>query len=130
MDSLATIEDYAARYGEPGDADRAAILLGDATALLLSAYEAAYGVDYEPGAHLDFDRGASAVCCQLVHRVLTAPAAMMGATQYSQGAGGYSASVTYGSALGELYMGKSDLKRLGLDGQALRAIHPREGGGD
>ena len=69
------------------------------------------------------------MCCLLVNRVLSAPAAMAGAPQYSQGAGGYPASVTYGSALGEMYLGKSDLRRLGLTGQALGALTPLERGG-
>ena len=51
-----------------------------------------------------------------------------GATQYSQGAGGYTASVTYGSALGEMYLGKTDLKRLGLNAQVRRVLHPLERG--
>ena len=72
---------------------------------------------------------ALAVCCLLVNRVLSAPAAMAGATQYSQGAGGYTTSVTYGSALGEMYLGKRDLRRLGLTGQALGALTPLERGG-
>ena len=62
----------------------------------------------------------------VVNRVLTAPAAFAGATQLSQGAGGYTASVSYGSALGEMYLGKSDLKRLGLDVQRMRVLTPIE----
>lgn len=95
---------------------------------MLSAYEDRIG-EYIEGACPAFDRAAPAVCCLLVNRVLSAPSAMAGATQYSQGAGGYTASVTYGSALGEMYLGKSDLRRLGLTGQALGALTPFERGG-
>lgn len=123
MAAFATVEDYAGRYGEPADATRTGLLLGDASDLMLAAYEDRLG-QYEEGACPAFDRAASAVCCLLVNRVLAAPAAMAGATQYSQGAGGYTASVTYGSALGEMYLGKSDLKRLGLAGQCLCSLSP------
>ena len=124
---FATVDDYAARYGEPADRERTGLLLGDASAALLSAFEAVNG-DYAEGKLPAFDRSAKAVCCLLVNRVLSAPAAMLGATQYSQGAGGYQASVTYGSARGEMYLGKSDLKRLGLDAQVMRALRPVERG--
>ncbi|WP_368133200.1 Gp19/Gp15/Gp42 family protein [Collinsella bouchesdurhonensis] len=128
MEALASVEDYTARYGEPADSGRATALLDDASALLLSAYEGFWGEDYAEGAHAAFDRSACAVCCMVVNRVLSAPAAMLGATQYSQGAGGYTASVSYGSALGEMYLGKSDLKRLGLDVQRMRVLTPIERG--
>ena len=82
--------------------------------------------DYERGKVAAFDRSAAAVCCLVVNRVLSAPAALAGAMQYSQGAGGYTASVSYGSALGEMYLGKSDLKRRGLAGQAVGALTPLE----
>ena len=128
MTAFATMEDYTARYGKPADSGRATALLDDASALLLSAYEGFWGEDYVAGEHAAFDRAAPAVCCLLVNRVLSAPAAMAGATQYSQGAGGYTASVTYGSALGEMYLGKADLKRLGLDVQSMRVLTPYERG--
>lgn len=121
--ALATIEDYAARYGEPGDSDRTALLLEDASNLMLSAFEDALG-EYAEGACTAFDRNAAAVCCLVVNRVLTAPASLAGATQYSQGAGGYTASVTYGSALGEMYLGRTELKRLGLLTQSLGSLSP------
>lgn len=127
--ALATVDDYAKRYGEPGDRERAALLLEDASNLMLSAFEDACG-DYAEGKRPAFDRSAAAVCCLVVNRVLTAPAALAGATQYSQGAGTYTASVTYGSALGEMYLGRSDLKRLGLLSQSLSSLSPIDGAGE
>ncbi len=121
--AYATVKDYEKRYGEPGDPARCSALLDDASDLMLAAYEERVGA-YEEGCVPAFDRSAEAVCCLLVNRVLAAPSSMVGATQYSQGAGGYTASVTYGSALGEMYLGKSDLKRLGLVGQSLSALSP------
>lgn len=127
MEPFATVDDYRARYGEPGDAGRCSVLLGDASAYLLSEFEAVYGT-YEEGACPAFDRNVGAVTCLLVNRVLSSPAAMSGATQYSQGAGGYSASVTFGSALGEMYLGKTQRAMLGLDVQTRRSLHPCERG--
>ena len=124
MDALATVEDYATRYGEPADRGRAAALLGDASALILSAYESHHGEPYAAGAHPAFDRAAAAVCCLLVNRVLATPAPYTGATQMSQGAGTYTASISFGNGLGEMYLGKADMARLGLDGQAIRFLHP------
>ena len=121
MEPLATIEDYRARYGDLTDEARAATLLSDASDLLMSAYESNVG-DYERGKVAAFDRSAAAVCCLVVNRVLSAPAALAGAMQYSQGAGGYTASVSYGSALGEMYLGKTELKRLGLLDQRIGAL--------
>ena len=127
--AFATVEEYAARYGEPGDGERTALLLEDASNLMLSAYEDALG-EYAEGACAAFDRNAAAVCCLVVNRVLTAPAALAGATQYSQGAGVYTASVTYGSALGEMYLGRTELKRLGLLTQSLGALSPLDHAGE
>ena len=121
---LATPEDYTARYGEVTDPARLQALLSDATSVLLSAYEARWGEGYAPGVHQAFDRSAAAVCCLLANRVLSAPQMLTGATQYSQTAGGYNASVTYGSAMGEMYLGKTDLKRLGLYGSTIRELRP------
>lgn len=126
---FATVGDYSARYGAPGDERRLEVLLGDASACMISAFEEVYG-PYGEGVCAAFDRNAAAVCCLLVNRVLKAPAAMAGATQYSQGAGGYSASVTFGSALGEMYLGKSVREMLGLNAQAVRALHPAERGAE
>lgn len=125
---FATVDDYSARYGEPGDEKRLQVLLADASAYMLSAFEEVYG-PYEEGVCTAFDRNAGAVCCLLVNRVLNAPAAMAGATQYSQGAGGYTASVTFGSALGEMYLGKSVREMLGLNAQVMRSLHPSFGEG-
>ena len=128
MEMFATAEDYAARYGVAAGEARLNALLSDASALLLSEYEAAYGVPYERGQSDAFDRAAPAVACMLVNRVLNTPANMAGATQLSQGAGSITASVTYGSALGEMYVGKTARRLLGLDGSVRRVLRPIERG--
>lgn len=129
MDSakaFATVNDYAARYGNSAEAARVEVLLGDAASMLMSAYEDFFCAPYAKGAHAAFDRSACAVSCAMVNRVLSAPAAMAGATQFSQGAGGYTASVSYGSGAGDMYLGKSEMKRLGLTAQRMSAMHPVE----
>lgn len=125
---FATAEDYKSRYGDVPDEERLGVLLSDATAMLLSEYEAAYGLPYEKGQSDAFDRAAPTVACMLVNRVLNTPANMAGATQLSQGAGSITASVTYGSALGEMYVGKTARRLLGLDGSVRRVLRPVERG--
>ena len=124
---LASTSDYADRYGAVEDEKRLGVLLDDASALLLSSYERFHGEAYEAGRHEDFDRSAAAVCCLVVNRVLNIPDEFSGATSLSQGGGGYSASVSFGSSLGEMYLGKSDLKRLGLVGQSMGVLKPMDG---
>lgn len=121
---FASVEDYAARYGPPPDEARVTVLLGDASDMLLAAYEGRYGEARRPGAHPAFDRAAESVCCAMVRRAVRVPEGYAGATQMSQGGGGYTASVSFGGALGDLYLGKSELKRLGLDGALMRSIRP------
>ena len=128
MERFATAEDYVSRYGAVPDERRLDALLSDATAMLLSEYEAAYGRPYEEGVSAAFDRAAPAVACMLVNRVLNTPANMTGATQMSQGAGSITASVTYGTALGEMYVGKTARRLLGLDGSIRRVLRPLERG--
>lgn len=123
--AFATVEQYAKRYGQPGDAERCSVLLQDASNQMLSEFEAVYGT-YEKGVCQAFDRNAEAVCCMLVNRVLKAPEAFAGATQYSQGVGGYTASITFGSAMGEMYLGKTVRVTLGLDAQVRRSMTPIE----
>jgi hypothetical protein len=123
MEIFATAEDYTARYGAAADEARLNALLSDASAMLLSEYEAAYGLPYEKGQSAAFDRAAPAVACMLVNRVLNTPANMAG-----QGAGSITASVTYGSALGEMYVGKTARRLLGLDGSVRRVLRPIERG--
>lgn len=123
-ESFASVEDYASRYGASSDAGRASVLLGDASDMLLAAYEGRFGSNYAEGRCPAFDRGAAAVCCAMVQRAIHVPDGYAGATQMSQGGGGYTASVSFGGALGDLYISKSELKRLGLDGALMRSIRP------
>ncbi len=119
--AYATIDDYAARYGAPESEERAEALLGDASACIDAAYFARYREEHAPGAHPVFDANACAVCCAIVARMLV-PTDMFGVSQYSQTAGSYTASTTFSNPTGDMYMSKSDLRRLGLAGGRVRTI--------
>ena len=124
-----TREGYAARYGTPPDPERVSALLSDACDMLLSAYEGRWGC-YVEGAHQAFDRGYKAVACAVVSRAVNVPDCFAGATQYSQTAGAYNASVTFANPTSDLWLGKSDLKRLGLAGTRIGSIAPMIGDED
>ena len=123
------IDEYAARYGTPSDPKRVSALLSDACDMLLAAYEGRWGC-YVAGAHQAFDRGYKAVACSVVSRAVSVPDAFAGATQYSQTAGSYNASVTFANPTADLWLGKSDLKRLGLAGTRIGSIAPMIGDED
>lgn len=124
-----TAGDYADRYGAPSDPNRVAVLLEDASDMLMGAYERRWGA-YVQGAHTAFDRGFAAVACSIVSRAVNVPDGFQGATQYSQTAGSYNASVTFANPTAELWLGKSDMKRLGLAGARIFSIAPMVGGDD
>lgn len=124
-----TLEEYAARYGTPPDPERVSALLSDACDMLLTAYEGRWG-GYVEGAHPAFDRGYKAVACSVVSRAVSVPDCFAGATQYSQTAGSYNASVTFANPTADLWLGKSDLRRLGLAGTRIGTIAPMIGDED
>lgn len=88
---LATLEEYAALYGEPQDAARVGALLARA-----SAYLAAFMPGYEPGVSEVMDTNVSTVCCDIVHRCTSAPDGPDGMRQFTQTAGSYSMSLSFG----------------------------------
>lgn len=126
LEALATVGDYSERYGEPGD-PRAAVLLRDASDALHAAYAARYGAPWEPGAHPVFDASSRAVCCAVAHRALIAPAGMEGASQYTQTAGPYTTSLTLSNPGGDVYLTRSDMRRLGLLGCRIGCVSPYGG---
>lgn len=124
-----TLEEYAARYGTPPDPERVSALLSDACDMLLTAYDGRFGC-YVEGTHPAFDRGYKAVACAVVSRAVSVPDCFAGATQYSQTAGSYNASVTFANPTSDLWLGKSDLRRLGLAGTRIGSIAPMIGDED
>ena len=127
MKIFATVEDYIARYGSIVDEVKASTLLDDASAMLNGAFRRRHAQDYAPGINLSFDENVKAVCCAVVSRALNVPTGFDGATQYSQNAGAFGATVTFANPTGSLYLGKSDLKKLGLASMVIGSISPRIG---
>lgn len=125
---FATLADYESRYGEVAEADggRVEALLSDASDMLLTAYESRWGA-YKAGDHAAFDRSARSVACAIVSRAVNTPLGLAGATQLSQSAGIYNSSVTFANPTAELWVGKSDLKRLGLAGTRIGSIDAMTG---
>lgn len=110
IEAFATVDDYAAIYGEPSLQDKPRL-----TALLLRAtgYLMSYMVsDYVKGDNALLDLNLSTVCCAMAHRALSAPNGMEGVSQFTQTAGSYSASVS----MLDQYMRPlpSELEMLGL----------------
>ena len=128
MAIFAKVADYAARYGEPKDAERTGALLADASAILQTEYEEYHGHPYYAGAHPAFDRSACAVCCSMVARAESSASVPGGATQLTQTAGSYSASVSFSDPAGSLYVRRGDLARLGLSGSRCFSVAPEIGG--
>lgn len=125
---FATLADYESRYGEvaEGDGGRVEALLSDASDMLLTAYESRWGA-YKAGDHAAFDRSARSVACSIVSRAVNTPLGLAGVTQLSQTASIYNSSVTFANPTAELWVGKSDLKRLGLAGTRIGSIDAMTG---
>lgn len=119
-----SLSDYTSRYGTPADESRTEALLADAADLVVSLYERRHGAAWIEGEHPEFDRSFASVCCAAVHRAVDVPSAFAGASQYQQTAGSYSASVTLANPSGDIYVSRSDLRRLGLSGCRVRSIAP------
>lgn len=123
MTPFATVDDYQARYGEMDDAKRLALLLDDATAFISS----------QPGFARDPDDSTQAanlvrVACAVVHRSLSA-GDLAGIQSYSEGAVGYTASVTPYNPSGDFYLTKAERRSLGISGGRVGTTDPYGCGG-
>ena len=112
MEALATLADYEARYGAVPYVKKALVetRLLDATGVILSELPS-----YEKGADEVLDLNACGVCCEVVHRAMSAPDSMDGIKQASQMAGVYNASVTFQNPDNALYLTSSNKDRLGCN---------------
>lgn len=117
MDAFATVEDYAARYGQPDDPDQVTVLLGDASAMIAS----------QPGFAIRDDQvwqaNLTAITCAVVHRAVMA-GGWAGLSNVSQGADGYSASASIYNPGGDLYLTRNERRVLGLGGSAIGSVAP------
>lgn len=118
MGPFATVDDYIARYGEPEDPTRVAVLLGDASAFIASQPGFPEG---EPSELLSLS--LAVVTCSVVHRSLSA-GAWSGFSSVSQGAGGQTASVTLSNPSGDFYLTKQERRMLGLGGGRVGQTDP------
>lgn len=125
---FATPADYEAMYGPQAEttSSRLPAVLDSATGLLLGAFEDFYGHEWHEGLSDRFDREAKNVCLAVAHRAFSAPA-IEGATQMSQTGGQYNASVTFANPTGDTWLGRSDLKRLGLAGTRIGCVQASVG---
>lgn len=106
MAAYAFFEDYAARYAaEPTDEKRITVLLEDASAIIDSMLSGGTA----PEALL------TSIACAMVNRAMAA-ADMGGISQYSEGAIGMTASVTYANPNGDLYLTQVEKDALGIGG--------------
>lgn len=118
MTPFATVEDYETRYGEVEDEARMTALLQDATNIIAS----------QPG-FCDKDRDETwwgvleTVTCAVVHRSMMA-GSYAGLSNVSQGAGGYTASVSVYNPGGDLYLTRNERRALGLGGARIGSVAP------
>lgn len=121
MAAFATFEDYAARYdAATGDAGRVGVLLDDASALVSASLPA--GADIDALAPL-----LKSTVCAMVNRARVS-AGMAGVSNYSEGAAGLTASVTYANPSGDIYMTATEKAALGIDGGFVGALDMTGGG--
>ncbi len=106
MAAYAFFDDYAARYAaDPADRKRIEVLLEDASALIASMCPSGTA----PESLL------TSTACAMVYRAMAA-ADMGGISQYSEGAIGMTASVTFANPHGDLYLTQVEKDALGIGG--------------
>ena len=106
MAAYAFFDDYAARYAaDPADKKRIEVLLGDASDLIESM---------QPSGTASASLLTSTACA-MVYRAM-ACAGMGGISQYSEGAAGMTASVTYADPYGGLKLLPQEKDALGIGG--------------
>lgn len=123
MDAFANAYDYTLRYGPADGCADLATLLSDATAFIAS----------QPGFVRDPDDSTQAanlvrITCAVVHRSLSA-GSLAGIQSYSEGAVGYTASVTPYNPSGDFYLTKAERKSLGISGGRVGMTDPYGCGG-
>ena len=118
MTPFATVEDYETRYGEVEDEARVTALLQDATNIIASQPGfSTCGRDETWWGVLE------TVTCAMVHRSMMA-GSYAGLSNVSQGAGGYTASVSVYNPGGDLYLTLNERRALGLGGGRIGQTDP------
>ena len=97
--------------------------LEDASAYMEALYLRRHGRPWKEGDSPLFDSGAEAVCCDIAARCLSRPMGLAGVTQFSQTAGPFTGSATFGSsATGSPRILAEERLRLGLAGGRMGSI--------
>ena len=121
MGPFATAEDYEARYGEVEDEKRLALALSDASAFIASEMRDA-GVAIDPD-DAEQAQALTYVTCLLVNRVERS-GQYAGLSSVSQGAGGYSASVSVYNPGGGFRLYDEERRMLGIGGGRIGQTNP------
>ena len=123
MAPFATFLDYQDRYDAGGyDERRISTLLLDASALIAS-----YLPDTADTAELS--QSLTAITCAMVNRAASAArGGFAGVSNYSEGAAGMSASVTFANPSGDLYLTASEKQTLGIGAGRIGVYDPWAGG--
>lgn len=124
---FATVEDFKLRFTNTVADARLNILLQDASNLITSLYTQCYGLEYERGAHLDFEDNVCAVTCNVVSRALATPTELYGVSQFSESVGEFSNSATFSNATGDMFLTKSEKARLGLNKGRIKSVSMKGG---
>lgn len=72
----------------------------------------------------------TAVVCDMAKRAMTSSADQSSVSQMAESAGPFSTSYTFANPSGDVYLTRSEERRLGLGGQRLGSIVPCIGGAD
>ena len=122
MRSFAFVADYERRYGPVDDTERIGAFLEDASVFIASqpGFSPCEGNEAMAAA-------LNAITCSLVNRKVTA-GEYAGLSQMSQGAGGYTASVSVYNPSGDYYLTKQERRVLGLAGGRVGMTDPYRGG--
>lgn len=129
MQPFASTDQYEARYGEVDDPEALEEVLMDATRAICAELDKA-GIPYD-GPDEGFADRLMQACRSMAYRAMGPDSSEvpLGATQFSQGADGYTQSFTLGNPYGDVYMTKAEKRLLGI-GSAKAAFAYPWGDGD
>lgn len=127
MESFANAEDLERRWRALSDIEktRAETLLLDAS-VILATMCAKSGITIDPEDELQAHT-VKAITCEMVKRAMLSPVDQAPLSNFSQTAGSFSESGTYVNPTGDLYLTKSEQKRLGIGAQRVFFINQAVG---
>lgn len=117
--SFATVADYEAKYGTVADADRLQVWLDDVTTYLTNRLGSRYNAEDETQA-----AALKMVCRDMTHRAFESNAPGFGVSNYSQSANGFTESMTFANATGDIYMTQNERRMLGIGGNHAGYLTP------